>query len=316
MFLFSQLGLLLSSCVMAEQTLFERQKQGDVYRYQFAWLDNKQQAQSLEFDIPTQIVNNAHRHFKALRPSLLQIYSERKLRQTIAKSDRKKGKIQLVKRHNSIEFKISSSDEDWLNKQTRMLNQVYEESLTSYLKDEYYIEFSGFSSISGDSTSYKPDHVRFAQEDGKLIEPIVAALKKKFPTGSARKIAQYILPWLQSIPYNTMESRADSNGAGFLPPIKVINQNQGDCDSKVTLMASILKKMYPRLRIALVFIPQHALIGLNTSHVKEDEILQVDGFDFVLSEPVGPAQTKFAEISDSSKRYIDSGYYQVEIIGN
>lgn len=75
-----------------------------------------------------------------------------------------------------------------------------------------------------------------------------------------------------------------------------------------------MKAMFPRLRIALVFIPGHALIGMNVSHLADDEKLEIDGLDYTLSEPVGPGLLPFATISDRSKRYVSSGNYLVELL--
>ncbi|MDU0114178.1 hypothetical protein RT723_14480 [Psychrosphaera aquimarina] len=78
-------------------------------------------------------------------------------------------------------------------------------------------------------------------------------------------------------------------------------------------MASILKAMYPRLRVAIIYVPEHALIGLNVSHLSTDYKLQIDGLDYTLAEPTGPRMIKFSEISERSKKFIESGMYQTEI---
>ena len=161
---------------------------------------------------------------------------------------------------------------------------------------------------------YKPDHLRFAKESAEPLKPVLDEIRKKMPRANARGVAVFLLSWLQTIPYDTMESRAESNGAGFVPPLRLIANNKGDCDSKVTLMASIMKAMFPRLKIALIYIPGHALIGMNVSHLTEDEKLEIDGLDYTLAEPVGPGLLPFAQISEQSKRYISSGYYQVELL--
>lgn len=308
------LALTFSGQIAAEQVKFEKNRVNDNYVFDYKWTDHKETERQMNFAIPVKSINNAHRHFKALRPSLLQMYSQRQLNLAVAKLDRRKGKVKIQKRPNGLEFNISSTDNQWIEEQSQNLSKIYKQSLSDYLKKSYYVEFPGFHNVSSSTVSYKPDHLRFAREDGKLLQPIANFIKTKYPRATARQVARFLLGWLQSIPYDKIESRSTSNGSGFLPPIKVVAQNIGDCDSKVTLMASILKQIFPRLRIAIVYIPQHALIGLNVSHLQEDYVLKHDGLDFVLAEPVGPATIPFAEIDDKSKRYIESGSYLLEVL--
>lgn len=54
-----------------------------------------------------------------------------------------------------------------------------------------------------------------------------------------------VLSWVQSIPYNKLEERLNSNGAGYLPPLSVVVNNQGDCDSKAVLMTNPVRPLLP-----------------------------------------------------------------------
>ncbi len=305
--------LLMSSHLSAKQLKFDKQLVDDKYQFNYEWLDDSGKEQMLEFALSTESVNGHYRHFKALRPSLLQMYSVRKLKQAAAKLDPKKGSVTIHSRVNRVEFEISSREQEWITEQSIELSELYESSLREYLKQEYYTEFPGFHNFS-DTKIYKPDHIRFAQESAKALMPITEKIKEKMPKATARGIAVYLLSWLQTIPYDTMESRATSNGSGYVPPVRLLANNKGDCDSKVTLMASIMKAMFPRLRVAIIYIPGHALIGMNVSHLAEDEKLDIDGLDYTLAEPVGPALLPFAEISEQSKRYLASGNYRVELL--
>lgn len=286
---------------------------GDDYHFHYQWLDAKKQSQQFTFTLNTTRVNNDFRHFKALRPSLLQMHSVRKLKEAASKLDPKKGYAVIRPRVDSVEYEIRSRDQSWIRQQSEKLSQVYQASLSEYLYQEYYTDFPGFHQLQAQKV-YKPDHIRFAKESQDAVMPIVAKLKQTMPRANARSIAVYLLSWLQTIPYSPMESRAEANGSGFVPPLRLIDNNLGDCDSKVTLMATIMKAMFPRLRIAIVYIPNHALIGMNVSHLEEDEKLELDGLDYTLSEPVGPAVMPFATISARSRRYIESGNYKIELL--
>lgn len=307
------LPLIFSVHLNAQQLSFDKKFVDGMYHFDYQWVDDKNNTQHFSFALSAKNVNGDYRHFKALRPSLLHMFQVQKLKQAASQLDRKKGHISILPRVNQVEFEIKSTDQDWINEQSRLLTTLYETSVLEYLQQEYYTEFSGFHQISNTKV-YKPDHIRFANESKQSLMPIIKAIRAKHPRANARGVAVFLLSWLQNIPYDAMESRAQSNGAGFVPPIRLISNNKGDCDSKVTLMASIMKAMFPRLRIALVYIPGHALIGMNVSHLEEDEKLEIDGLDYTLAEPVGPALLPFAQISEQSLKYISSGHYQIELL--
>lgn len=311
--LFLIASILISFSTLAKQVDFEKHAQGATTKFQYIWQDHDNKQHEFAFDLKTENVNGDYRHFKALRPSLLHMYSVKKLKQAASKLDPKKGVVKIHSRVNRVEYEIRSREQSWINEQSDKLSKLYESSLLEYLHQEYYTEFPGFHRANKSKT-YKPDHLRFAKESSDSLAPIITAIREKMPRANARRVATFLLSWLQTIPYSTIESRAESNGSGFLPPIRLLANNKGDCDSKVTLMASIMKAMFPRLRIALVYIPGHALIGMNVSHLADDEKLEVNGLDYTLSEPVGPGLLPFATISDNSKRYIDSGNYLVELL--
>ena len=304
----------LSTQTLSKQLFFDKDNLGNTTKFSYKWEDAESRLYGFDFQLKTKNINSDFRHFKALTPSRLQNYSVKKLKQAIAQIDPRKGTVKVKQSYNSVAFEFKSTSSDWISSQSVELKNLYDSSLEEYLYNEYYIEFEpiGYRGNPSNKT-YKPDHVRFSDESAASLTPIIDKLKQKFPNASARVIAEFLLSWIQTIPYNTLESRTQSNGAGFSPPLKVIAENKGDCDSKVTLMASILKAMFPELNLAIVYVPEHALIGLNVAHLTTDYKIKIDELDYILAEPTGPGLIKFADVSDSSRRFIDSGMYQIEI---
>lgn len=305
---------ILSGKLAAEQLSFKKVRTGDQTKFSYKWKDVNSEILEFDFKLATKNVNSDFRHFKALTPSRLQMYSVKKLKQAIAKLDPRKGSVKIKTHYQSVNFEFRSTDKDWMKQQSSELHEVYNSSLKEFLHKEYYIEFQpiGYKSNNSRNLTYKPDHVRFAKESQKSFRPLIKSLSQKLPGATARTTSIFLLSFFQSIPYSTLESRVESNGAGFSPPIKVLANNRGDCDSKVTLMASIIKAMYPKLQIIIVYIPDHALIGLHVSHLNTDYRLNVEGLHYTLAEPTGPGLIEFAEISERSRRFIDSGIYRVE----
>jgi hypothetical protein len=306
---------LFPSYLAAEQTVFNKQLLSDDVIYQYEWIDAEQNSQSFSFTLDAFKISNQFRHFKALRPSLLNMYSVKKLQQAASTLDPRKGKVKIMPTGDGVEYKISSMNRNWQSETMELLRDVYHSSLKEYLHQEYYVEFNGISNVKSrqpNTIYFKPDHKRFVNEGFDATAPIISKLKERFPNSTARQIAEFLIGWIQTIPYDDLERRETSNGAGFEPPIHLINKNRGDCDSKVTLIAHLLKQIFPRLRMAIIYLPEHALIGLNVSVLKNDEVLEIDGLKFVLAEPVGPAVMKIANVHQKSKQFIDSGLYQVE----
>lgn len=299
----------------AKQISFTKTTEGEKVRFGYKWIDSEKKQQSLSFLLNTASVNSDFRHFKALRPSLLRMYSLKKLKQAISKLDPKQGRVTITPVQNGVEFTISSFSETWQKETAKHLRNVYQTSLKEYLYQEYYVEFQGVSSVSkpNDQTLYfKPDHRRFVEEGTTSTKPIIDELLRLFPNAPARTVAEFINSWIQTIPYDDLERRETSNGAGFEPPVHLLSKNRGDCDSKVTLMAHILKQLYPRLRMVIIYLPEHALLGLNVSVLQDDKFVEIDGLKFVLAEPVGPATIRIADASPESLRKIDAGTYTIE----
>lgn len=300
---------------LAEQLKFKRIENPNNIQYQYQWLDGNDEVQSFSFSVNRKLSNDQFRHFKSLSPTRMTKHVKKSLLKTVNTLDRRKGSVKLVPELNGFSFQLTSRDKDWLASTEEKLNTSSKQAVEAFLKREYYIEFAGFGHSANNKTiGYKPDHKRFVEESTEAVEPIANAIVERFANATVRTTASFLLSWIQSIPYDKIESRVSSNGAGFLPPLRLIDANKGDCDSKVVLMASILKQLYPNMRTTIVYVPQHALLGMNISHISDDYLLTIDGLDYTLIEPVGPAQLEFATIAEQSQRYVESNYYITEAL--
>ncbi|MGY0650058.1 MAG: hypothetical protein ACW7DU_18220, partial [Paraglaciecola chathamensis] len=90
-----------------------------------------------------------------------------------------------------------------------------------------------------------------------------------------------LLGWLQSIPYDDLESRVSSNGAGFSPPFTLLSNNQGDCDSKSVLMASVIRALFPDIELVMLYLPNHALLGIAMSPQKDEASMLINGEEYL-----------------------------------
>jgi hypothetical protein len=189
------------------------------------------------------------------------------------------------------------------------MNQGQEKALDQYLKDNYY---SHFRSHLGQE-AVKPDHLRYISENKAALLPIAQAVYDTLPTNSeTRAYVNLVLSWVQSIPYNELKNRLTSNGAGYLPPLSVVANNQGDCDSKTVLMASLIRSLLPEVKMTMLFLPNHALLGIVLPFRTNEQTLDINGLDYLLMEPTGPAKIQLGDIASRSASDIAGNMYSVE----
>ena len=82
----------------------------------------------------------------------------------------------------------------------------------------------------------------------------------------------------------------------------------------MTLTAAILRSLMPRVKIILVFIEGHALIGIEARQEGNDMTINYDNTTFVLGEPTGPASLALGKVSIDSEQAILNGLYTVEVV--
>ena len=75
---------------------------------------------------------------------------------------------------------------------------------------------------------------------------------------------------------------------GLLPPMTVIVDGWGDCDTKTLLLSSILAN-WPHMLMVGIAVPHHYLMGILRIPNKGDVFVEYEGLQYVLIEPAGPA---------------------------
>ena len=293
----------------AKQLSFKKVKQATQTQFSYRFKDHDRVSHKLSFTLENATLFGHFRHFRGYKPERMQETVLMTLKKMAAQVDRRTADIRFVERNNSFEIVITGEDQQINDNTLKRLIEMQTQIQSEYLKKAYYnilVEQHGPGGI-------KPDHVRFAQESYQDVAPIVEAITQTNPNLRGRKLIEYILAFVQAIPYSTLESRFESNGAGFNPPLRLINNNQGDCDSKVTLMATLVNAIYPRIKIVIVYLSNHALIGIQMTHSKNDKWIKLKDREYILAEPTGPAMIPFGQVAKSSDVYIDSEQFNYEI---
>lgn len=178
------------------------------------------------------------------------------------------------------------------------LHQTYMQSVRQYASRHYYK-----AEEQGAELVIQPDHVRLATRYAPAMAPVGRALRAQVAGQGAdlRTYTNAALNWLQSIPYDTLLNRSSSNGAGYQTPYGMMVENRGDCDTKTTALAAILRSQYPTLPLAIVYIPKHAFLAIGTAQGPRDFALQTAGGTYVLADPTGPALAQLGDIDPQTQ---------------
>jgi len=131
-----------------------------------------------------------------------------------------------------------------------------------------------------------PDYARIAARALPALAPLAQALRPQIQGLSTRAALTRVLAFIQTIPYDRLEDRAAD--AGFLPPLAMLADNRGDCDTKSVAFAAVAHLLFPQLPITLILVPRHALLGLGLEPEPGDRYIRRERHTWVLAEPVGP----------------------------
>ena len=301
-------ALLLVFPVSSQQFKFSKIEQESGYQFNYQWQDQKGEKQSISFVLTKEALFNKFRNFKAYRPQFAEAYAAKKIKQAITEKPIPEVQVDFIKRQGKISLNIKGQDEVAVAKAYRQINQLQERFSRQYLKESYYQRFITHDNFQG----IKPNHILIAQDSVIDLKPLREPILNTVSIKNIRKVTDYTLGFVQSIPYSKLESRATSLGAGFNTPLKVLWENQGDCDSKVTLTGAILRALMPRVKIIFVFIDQHALIGIDVPARADETSIDFEGSSYLLAEPTGPAKLLLGKLAPDSELAINNRQYSVE----
>jgi hypothetical protein len=302
------LGLLNVHLVgFSQQLSFAKSKQNKEVSFNYTWSDHQDQTRDITFTLPLRQINT--QNHKKFIPDLAQQYVYIELHKAARKIDPREARVQIQHRGQDILIQVTSRSDKLFAKWQRSMNKSKVKALDQYLQDNYY---SHFRSYLGQQ-AIKPDHLRYIVENTAALQPIAQAVYDKLPTISeTRAYVNLVLSWVQSIPYNELNNRLTSNGAGYLPPLSVVANNQGDCDSKTVLMASLVRSLLPEVKMTMVYLPNHALLGISLPFRTNEQTLDIAGIDYLLMEPTGPAKIPLGEIANRSAQDIAGNMFSIE----
>lgn len=302
-------GLLIVNSADAKQMQFTQQTIETSRLFTYRWKDINNEAQTLQFSLLNELIKSMPSTGAAYRPQLAQRAIKSQLLAYAKTVDPRMAKINIKQQGAQISISVSANKPGVAQEITDKLGELQKQAQMEYLQNNFYLPFKNHYG----QKAIKHDHARYAQLSVEGTKAIVEAIKTSIENpNNFREFINFTLGWIQSIPYNTLEDRVSSNGSGFASPRELIISNRGDCDSKSTLMAAIIKAYAPNADVRMIFLPKHALLGIKMKPSKKDRSIEIDRKDFVLLEPTGPAFYMLGEIAPSSNNSLRNRQYTSE----
>lgn len=301
--------LLFSFATAAELLHFNKQEKEDGYLFNYQWLNKQNKIDNMSFNLPKTSLFDLFRHFKAHKPDIATKYVNHKIRKHLIKNPLPDVTLKYSSHQDEHHFTISGKNQKAIDKAKIEIAHLEKKYLLEYLDSHHYQHFETHDQMP----TIKPDHQKFAQRSVQALKPLKPLILSKVSIQNIREVTNFTLGFIQSIPYSTLESRTLSSGVGFNPPLKVLWENQGDCDSKATLAIAILRSLMPRVKLAFIFLKEHALIAIQIPPIGDDFSIKINKESYVLADPTGPHLLSLGEISAEYEMTIRQGQYKAEV---
>jgi hypothetical protein len=302
------LALLLITTAQAKQLSFTKKAQQDNYIFSYQWLDHSKVRQSISFNLTKPALFERFRMLKPYQGDFAQKSILRAIKKRLRQQPLPDVNVIFQQQQGKTVIQVTGIDDKKVAAGYQKIKEIELEVTEQYFKKNYYQRFTTHDQQMG----IKVNHVDIAEKsisDFKVLKPIVL---EKVSIENIRKVTNFVLSFVQSIPYSTLESRITSSGAGFNPPAKLLWENQGDCDSKMTLTATILRALMPRIAMAMIYIDQHAFIGIAIPAKGNEVSIKYNNVNYLLAEPTGPALYPLGTLAPESELAINQDRYVVE----
>lgn len=282
---------------------FERQIDGDqvLLRYQFTDIEGTHQ--QFQLTLSRDAILTTPTQFRPLSTQRLQRAVLQRQRQYAQQQGWRNAQVSLRNGELTYSF-VGPGDHQQHVRQWRAQEP---EAFASVLEAHYYQSLRQHSGRRG----YAPDHPRLALESRDLLSPLASQfeqlLQAQYGEYTPRQALAYLSHFIQQIPYADLHDRFSSPGAGFLAPARLLFENKGDCDSKVTLLATLMAEMFAELERRIVYLPGHAVFALELEPEDDDIYLRDHDLKFVIADPTGPAALRVGKAARRYQSHLVSG---------
>ena len=126
-------------------------------------------------------------------------------------------------------------------------------------------------------------HVRgmFAESKPRL-RAVYQIFERTLPGVPTTTFDELLVAFVQSIPYGTIPDRLDGQAThGLFPPLVVLREGYGDCDSKSLLLAALVTHRHP---VLYLINDRHVFVGLPGNPAPGQHYVTIDAQTWLLCE--------------------------------
>jgi hypothetical protein len=268
------LGIVAASAGKETQTSFDQRRAGGEIRFDVGWRNAAGRADRVSFALPAAAVDADKEEITWLPRREIAEHSARAVRawgRTVPGV-----KITATVRGAAVEIGASGTGD--VRGAMKEAARVREDAVTEWLADN--------AATRLDDQSLSFDHARLAAAYADAVAPMAAALREG--AASDRAFVERALSFVQAIPYEARKLRGGD--PGYRRPVALIARNRGDCDGKSVLFLAIVRAELPSVPLAVLYVPNHVLVGVGLVPSPGDKAFRLEGEELVYAEPVGPAQ--------------------------
>jgi hypothetical protein len=292
----------------AGQTRFNAERIGERLQLDYSWVDSTGN-HSLTVQLDGSAIEAARRGFRAYRLSDLQSQADAELERQVAQAT-----ADLERAHPGLRIELDADltliprweppAHGQANQHALAKARVGREiqAAMAAIKDRmraFELEYLRERLYEPDGRGgILPSYARIARDALPGLAPLAQALRAQVRGLPKRDALSRALAFVQTIPYDPLNDRAKD--PGLLPPLVMLADNRGDCDTKSVAFAALAHLLYPQVPSTLVLVPHHALLALGLEPRPGDRVIHSLGRDWVLTEPVGPATPPVGEIGVDS----------------
>lgn len=258
--------------------------------------------------ISFQLSNKNLQKFRGLRrfsPELAKLHVRNQLILKAAELQQQGLRIRLSPANLPLEFEIKGKDENAVEAAMKMLERTKQQAYSEYLQEGYFYLLK----LPNRSAVVIPDHFRFLQLSLDELKPVAKAFTERYGRNNIRQIANKLALWVQRIPYQDLSDRQESAGSGYSPPLQLLYDHSGDCDSKAVLFAGVMKNIFPNSQFRIIYFRDHAVIAAQIPAVKNERSLEIDGIKFLLIDATGPLELPIGQLTERYQQAIDNGQF-------
>jgi hypothetical protein len=211
-------------------------------------------------------------------------------------------RIQFSPPNLPLQYSVQAAEPKLTQQLMATLAAEQSKALNDYLAKGYYYLLD--DPVKGKGVI--PDHLLFMQDALGQLQPVADAFIANYGKNNIRQIAAQLTAWIQQIPYRDLDNRVESNGNGYAPPVQLIFDHSGDCDSKAVLWATVMRLIFPSLMIKIIYLPNHAIIAAQVPATDTEQVIDFADSSLLLIDPTGPALLKLGQISDQYQSALQS----------